>query len=662
MVNRLFLKLIFSGMVLLGTEYFAVSQNAPVTTCSTVSGALPGNVSVPLTVTGFTSIGAISLSIDYNYTVMQFVQGVPNSSLAGFLSGDSDLGNGFHRITMGWFGSGSSLPDGSTIMTLIFNYVGGNTPLTWFENGSSCEYADAMGTVLNDSPPENYYLNGYVCGAIGNPGAISGNNTVCQGQSGEMYSVEPLENVIGYLWTLPSGADIVSGDSSNVIIVDFSGQALSGLISVYGFNECGSGPASSMEITVNTIPLADAGADQVINYGTTTTLQAAAGGPGTYAYHWSPEELLVNPDVQNPVTVIMTATTIFTLTVTNLEGLCLSYDDVVVTIVGGPLGVNPMVIPGSICQGESAQLYANAGGGSGNYTYQWTCIPADDPPWTSTLPNPVVSPDSSKHYLLNVFDGFTEVNGNIGLTVFQLPTSNITGDTTLCGPGNMATLNIDLTGIPPWSFNVTNGITTTIFNDINTTPFSFLTNEAGFYTVIDLEDVHCSGISSGTATVNIFPVPDKPEISILDYNLISSSCCGNQWYLDNEPIPGATAQVYSATESGQYFVIVTLNGCTSDTSDIVDLVVGIDEKRSGIVMLYPNPAKEYTRIYSSLPLEERIRLKISALDGRLIQELELLTGSNQKEILIETHHLLPGVYFITIYYGNKYKQGKLVIR
>jgi hypothetical protein len=623
---------------------------------------LPGNVSVPVTVTGFSSIGAISLSIDYQYNVMQYVQGIPNSSLGGFLSGDSDLGNGYHRITMGWFGSGSTLPNGSTIMTLIFNYVGGNTPLTWFENGSSCEYADAMGSVLNDSPPENYYINGYVCGAIDNPGVISGNDTVCQGQSGETYSVSPLANVTGYIWTLPSGASIVSGDSSNVIVVDFSGQAISGLISVNGVNECGSGPSSSIEITVNTIPLADAGADQVINYGTTTTLQAAPGGPGTYSYHWSPEELLVNPDVQNPVTVIMTATTIFTLTVTNQEGQCQRYDDVVVTIVGGPLGVNPLAVPANICQGESAQLYANAGGGSGNYTYQWTCIPVDDPPWSSTLPNPVVNPGSSKQYLLNVFDGFTEVNGNTGLAVFPLPTSSISGDTTLCGPGNMATLTIDLTGAPPWSFNVTNGITTVIFNDINATPFYFQTNEAGTYTVIDLEDIHCNGISSGSATVSIFPVPDKPEISIMDYHLISSSCCGNQWYLNDEPIPGATGQVYTATESGLYFVIVTLNNCTSDTSDVVDLVVGINETGNEQLILFPNPANDYTRIYSLRSFKERVRLTINALDGRLIQETEFFNDTYQKDILIETKHLLPGVYFITISSGNTYKQGKLVIR
>ncbi|NTV83521.1 MAG: T9SS type A sorting domain-containing protein [Bacteroidales bacterium] len=648
---------------LMGSTLLSVSQNAPVTTCSTITGAEPGSVSVPITVTGFTSIGAISLSIDYNISVMQYVQGVPNPALGGFLSGDSDLGNGFHRITMGWFGSGSTLPDGSTIMTLVFNYVGGNSPLTWFENGSSCEYADAEGNVLNDTPASSYYINGYVCGLIENPGTISGNNSVCQGQTGEVYSVEPLANVTGYSWTVPQGAVIMNGENTNVITVNYSNQAVSGLISVYGFNPCGNGPTSQLAVTVNLLPVANAGDDLVINYGTSTTLQAAPGGSGgTYSYHWSPEELLVDPDVQNPQTVILTATTVFNLLVTNEAGQCQNTDEVIVTITGGPLNVNPLAIPATICLGESVQLYANAGGGSGNYQYTWICLPEDDPPWGSNLPNPVVSPDTSKQYFLNVFDGFTETNGFVNVIVNQLPTSYIYGDTNLCGPDALATLTVDLTGEAPWSFNYTNGITTVVVNNTYTTPYYIFTRDPGTYTIINLEDANCSGISSGSATVGVFPIPDKPEISILDYNLISSSCCGNQWYLDNELIPGATGQVYYATVSGEYYVIVTLNGCPSDTSEIVDLVVGVEELNYGKFNLFPNPADDFTKINCHLPFKGTMIITVTALDGRMINYYELKTLSEPTEFLLDIQHLNPGIYFIAISAGNAYNVGKLVVK
>jgi hypothetical protein len=81
----------------------AYAQNAPVTTAGTVSGATPGAISIPITVTGFANIGAITLSLDYNYSVMHFIQGTPHPQLVPFAIGENDLGTGYHRVVMGWF-------------------------------------------------------------------------------------------------------------------------------------------------------------------------------------------------------------------------------------------------------------------------------------------------------------------------------------------------------------------------------------------------------------------------------------------------------------------------------------------------------------------------------------------------------------------------------
>ena len=48
--------------------------------------------------------------------------------------------------------------------------------------------------------------------------------------------------------------------------------------------------------------------------------------------------------------------------------------------------------------------------------------------------------------------------------------------------------------------------------------------------------------------------------------MTSSSATGNQWYLNGNPIGGATNQDYIATASGNYTVIVTESGCTSSPS------------------------------------------------------------------------------------------------
>jgi hypothetical protein len=640
-------------------SYTSVAQNAPLTTCASVSASSPGTVAVPVTVEDFNNIGAISLSLDYNYSVLHFTGGTPNPLLPSFPAGDQNLGTGYHRITMGWFGSGVFLPDGSTIMTLSFTYISGVSTLTWFDNGPSCEYADGNYNVLYDIPTSTYYINGNVCGLVGDPGTIAGNTTVCRRQQGEAYSVAPVANAEGYAWTLPIGAAITTGQNTNAIIVDYSDNAVSGNISVYGINNCGNGPASELAVTVNVLPVANAGEDMAIPYGTSTTLDAAPGGTGEFSFHWSPEELLVDPDVQDPETVILTFTSIFTVLVTNQASLCQSGDEVIVTITGGPLSINPATIPASVCQGESSQLYSNAGGGSGNYTYQWTSDPPGSPPWSSTLANPVVSPDSSRHYLLTVYDGFTTVSGSSDLSVSSLPSATISGGDTLCGENVYTTLQVDLAGIQPWSFSYSYGSTTVFINDQQSSPYYIIASDLGDYTITAIEDVNCSGTSYGTAIVRKYPIPATPEITINGFELISSSCCGNQWYLNDIAIPGETDPTYHATVSGMYFVIVTLNGCSSDTSEVVDLVVGINEKNAGGFYYYPNPAKTSVNIQTTGMENLTLKVTLLSANGIIIKEFDFKERSNL--FLINIRDLSSGLYFLMISGEDIHSAGKLIV-
>jgi len=75
----------------------------------------------------------------------------------------------------------------------------------------------------------------------GPAGDITGNDTVCSNHQGYDYSVEMIDGASTYVWTLPAGATIASGQGSNHITVDFSQTATSGDVSVYGANECGNG-------------------------------------------------------------------------------------------------------------------------------------------------------------------------------------------------------------------------------------------------------------------------------------------------------------------------------------------------------------------------------------------------------------------------------------
>lgn len=637
-------------------------QNAPVTTLATVGNAQPGQVQVPITVTGFNAIGAISLTFDYAWAGLHFLQGSAHPGLQGFAIGDHNLGNGKHRVTMGWFGTGTTLPDGSVIMTVTFSLLSGTTALEFVDNGPSCEYADSSYNVLNDLPQNTYYIDGTVCCALASPGTITGSQQVCSGSSGVPYSIAPIAGATGYAWSLPPGAVIATGANTNAITVNFPAGCASGMITVNPINACGPGPSSQLPVTVNPLPVANAGADVSIPYGTSTTLHAASAGAGSFSYHWSPEALLVNPNLQDALTVNLTATTLFTLSVKNLATSCENSDQVVVTITGGPLTTSPTATPSVLCTGSSCQLTANAGGGSGNYSYSWTCNPPGTPPWSSFQANPVVFPEVSTSYILSVNDGFNITTGSVPVTVNPLPTAHLSGGDTLCGEGNATLLQAALTGTAPWNFYYSNGTNTWFVPGVTNSPYTITATEAGFYTILSVTDAHCTGIPSGSAVVARFPVPPTPAIIPNGTELSSSGCCGNQWYKEGILIPGAVNQNFEPVQSAHYFTIVTIDGCASDTSNVIYFfMAGQQEKRPDEFSIRPVPVNDRLDLVleSGWPADATIRIRNA--EGRIITTLSTVYKSDIKIITTDTRTLLPGLYVAEVTGKNLYFARRFLI-
>lgn len=640
-----------------------IGQNAPITTAGTLNNPSPGPITVPITVTGFQNIGAISLTLDYDYSVLTFVDGNQNPSIPGwFVITDNDLGNGFHRIIMGWYGSGISLPDNSSIMDIEFTYISGSTTLAWYDQGGSCEYADQDSNPLNDIPTSDYYINGYICGTLGSTNPVVGNTEVCQGETGVAYSTQTVENATGYYWTVPAGVEISNGQNTNAIMVNFSDTAVSGLVTVEPFNPCTSGTSEQITVTVNTLPYAYAGNDTIVPYETSLVLHAAPGGDGDYSYYWTPTELLVDPYFQDVQTILLTTSTLFSVEVTNDASTCVNSDSVLVSISGGPLSASPIAAPPEICVGESSQLYSNAGGGSGNYTYLWTSIPPEDPEWISTLENPIVSPDSSRIYQLQVDDGFTTTDAQTNLEVYALPTAEITGSDTLCGDEATATLTVDLTGEPPWSFIYSYQSNSIQIDSVTENPYSFSVSDSGTYILLDVEDANCNGTTSGFAVIEKYPVPETPVITQDGNDLHSSMAIGNQWYFNGEIIPGATEQNYTANVSGVYFNIVTINSCNSDTSNVINLtLVGVSRIGSTFVKINPNPATGSVQVNWGKCDSEDLRLNFYNSFGQLIVNYEISCTNDKNLKTIDISHFEKGLYFIHLKNGEINEVKKLIV-
>lgn len=99
------------------------------------------------------------------------------------------------------------------------------------------------------SPPSVKYL---VTDSVpSTPEAISGPDTVCVNHNGYIFSIPAIPNADEYVWSIPAGANIASGQGTPVLTLDFTQDAVTGNISVYGANDCGLGFPVSFEVFVS---------------------------------------------------------------------------------------------------------------------------------------------------------------------------------------------------------------------------------------------------------------------------------------------------------------------------------------------------------------------------------------------------------------------------
>lgn len=234
--------------------------------------------------------------------------------------------------------------------------------------------------------------------------------TVCQGSPTQFTgSATGGQNITNYQWNFGDGQTGTGQNTSHTYA-----QAGAYQVTLTASSPNGSCPGEvTQSVTVIALPDADAGADQTIPYGSTAQL-SGSGGAGIFNFHWEPANMVANPNAQNTQTVVLTQDQTYTLTVTNPQGECTATDEVTIHISGSAMTVTANATPGSVCEGESTQLVANAGGGTGNFTYSWTPTTGLSNP---NIYNPIATPAQTTTYTCTVGDGQTTQSVNVTVTV-----------------------------------------------------------------------------------------------------------------------------------------------------------------------------------------------------------------------------------------------------
>jgi hypothetical protein len=334
--------------------------------------------------------------------------------------------------------------------------------------------------------------------------------------------------------------------------------------------------------------------------------------------------------------------------------------------------------PAEICYGDTTQLFAEATGGLGTYTYSWTSVPEG---FTSTDQQPVVTPLENTLYIVQVNDGLFSVFDSTEVTVAPFPgtAATPTGEIVFCINPENTTYNSEgaefalsyMWTLTPETAGVISGGGTTGIVDWN----AGFTGEA-FITITGINDCG-TGITSEILTVTINALPEvtmdlaidtvytntpefaltagQPEGGVYSGNGVTES--GGNYYF-NASVAGVGEQTIT-------YIYIDGNGCSNSATDMIFVKqwMGINKIVNGIQLeIYPNPSKGTFTLKLRSRNPELLSLKIiNSLGKSVFEEQNINTGSAFSR-MIDMTNAPEGLYFINLYSNETSYIEKIVIR
>ena len=462
------------------------------------------------------------------------------------------------------------------------------------------------------------YVNGNMTvDASASPGQI------CSGNTSQLGATLNVGTATSYSWTSnPAGfnSTLQNPVVSPGVTTTYYVTAMNGSCSA----------SDSVVVTVNNAFQVTATATpQSICAGQSSQLNASSTAGTSVTYSWTSDPAGFTSSLQNPV-VYPTVTTIYFVTVSN--GSCSVTNSVTVNI-NSPFTVQSASNPGSICYGESSQLSSSVTGATASYSYNWSSNPAG---FTSTLQNPVVSPQSTTVYTVTVSDGSCSQSSSATVNVIGPVTVDAGASSTQVCQGETVQLSAQATGGISYSYNWTSnpaGFTSTLQN-----PQVIPSVSTMYY--VNVNSAPC--YASDSVEVIVLPLPATPTIHQSNDTLFSSAQSGNQWYRNSELLSGQTLPYFIAHQSGNYQVRTTdENGCSSAISATFPYVyTGIAESISKLAF-YPNPTNGLVYLDGQFASEENLYAIIYDSKGMIVQKTEF---SN----FLDLTTLPNGLYIVSI--------------
>ncbi len=150
--------------------------------------------------------------------------------------------------------------------------------------------------------------------------------------------------------------------------------------------------------------------------------------------------------------------------------------------------------------------------------------------------------------------------------------------------------------------------------------------------------------------------------SIIDNGgTLASSITGTayQWYLNGEPLAGATQSELPLQGAGSYSVVVTdQNGCETESDPYEVNLVGISDSGPSELTVWPNPVTD--QLFLQLPTDHGFEhLRVFAANGQLI--LTEMIGATSGQVSVSMSWFAKGIYTLKLE-GDSMVETRMIVK
>lgn len=353
---------------------------------------------------------------------------------------------------------------------------------------------------------------------------------------------------MNYVWTPAAG---MSGTS---MLTPTVSPSVTTTYILTGTNSIGCSSSDSMVVSINPLPLTDAGLDTTVCAGAVLQLNAS----GAAQYSWEPVAFVSDSSITNPE-VVTDVTRTYTVTGTSAEG-CSTLDSVTVTVVQMPVvDAGPDIV---ICLADSVQLSV-----SGNATsFAWS--PASNLSDT-TIANPYAFSDTTFTYVVagSIAPGCTVVDSvTVSIGMQQAMAS---ADTAVC---EGQSVQMFASGATAYSWSPAAGLSDASIANPVATPLATTS-----YEVTMTNDGGCVKVDTVVITVNPLPViqvSNDESICFGDTARLSvTGAASFTWTPETGLNDASIANPDASPANTTVYTAITTdsNGCSSQSSVTVEV-------------------------------------------------------------------------------------------